>query len=247
MRFGIWAAPIVLCATPASLACTCVSAAFPEAPACQQVKDKRTSLFVGKAARVEMMKRPIPPDNYPAPMQVVTFDVQETFGGSKPATLTVTDWAPSNGSCGFPFVIGETYLVDTYLDGSDTSLHVSSCGHTAEVSQADDLLRFLRSIHDESASLFGTVKEYVGKRNFVSRANKPVTGAKLVIRSTNLRKDIVTDSAGWFFADGLVAGQYTVSVETGPEYAHSRPQDVGLSANGCAQIDFRLDRDARQP
>ena len=248
MKPILWTALAVLSATSVTFACTCVSAEFPEVPACLRVKAKRTSLFVGKVAHIDMKTILIPPDNYPVPGQVVSFEVQETFGRPKEANLVVSDWAASNGSCGFPFTVGNTYLVDTFLDRNDNSLHAAGCGYTTELTKADDLVRFLRSIeHDDSASLFGTVKEYVGEKNFVSPLNKPVSGAKLSISSADVEKEAVTDNAGWFFVNGLSSGEYTVHLATSAEYTPSRAQPVKLSTDGCAQIDFRVDHATREP
>jgi hypothetical protein len=233
---------IVLLVATAASACTCVDL-YPPVPVCEQVKTKRASLFLGKVEHIGFKTVLLPPDNFPVKMQVVTFEVLQTFGSAHGTKLVVTDWAPGNGSCGFRFVRGQMYLVDASVQADDNALHLNSCGHTAEVSEAEDLVRFLRSVRgNDGAIIFGTVKEYIGEKNFVATRNKPIPGVTVIARGVDGNKVVVTNSDGWYFIPQLGAGGYTVQVELSPQYRPAQPYTFALSSGGCAQVDFRSDR-----
>jgi hypothetical protein len=131
--------------TTTVFACTCVSSSSePSLSICQMAKAKAVTVFVGKVEHIGPKTVSLPPDNAPCPAQVITFRVVESFGTRQSATVVVTDWQPGNGSCGFPFAEGHTYLVDSSFWREGNSLHLNSCGMTAEASEAQKLLRELR-------------------------------------------------------------------------------------------------------
>lgn len=242
MKPAILAALIVLSTGNRVFACTCISGS-PPIPACQEIKAKRTTLFVGKVEHIGSKTVLLPPNNFPVKMQIITFQVLEAFGASKDTSLLITDWAPGNGSCGFPFVQGETYLVDSSLERDDNALHLNSCGYTTDVADAEDMLRFLRSAGlGENATLFGTVKEYVGEKNFVAKRNKPISGATLIVTGADGQRSIATDRTGWYLIRDLSPGKYAVRADVGPEYRPLQAHNVVLSSGGCAQVDLRTDR-----
>jgi hypothetical protein len=144
MKIAHFAIFVVVATTTAVHACTCVSAE-PPIPACHHVKAKGVIMFVGKVEHIGSKTILLPPDNAPFAVQEVKFRVLETFDTAQSAELVVTDWRPGNGSCGFPFVEGKTYLVDSSFEQKDKSLHLNSCGMTAETSESRELLRELRS------------------------------------------------------------------------------------------------------
>jgi hypothetical protein len=179
-------------------------------------------------------------------MQVITFKVLETFGDSKNATLEVVDWPPGNGSCGYRFVEGESYLVDI-TSGSWGEWQVNGCGYTARLEDVEDSLRFLRStIHGKGATLFGTAKEYVGERNFVAKRNKPIVGGNVVVESAQGRRVLQTDMNGWYILRELDPGDYVVRLGAGHEYDPSHAHEIEIQRDGCAQVDFRTDRTKRE-
>lgn len=238
MKSAALALSIVFFAAPNVLACTCVVDS-PPIPACQEIGAKKESLFIGKVDAIDSRSILLPPDNQPFKMQMITFNVLEHFGGLKEKRLVVMDWPPGNGSCGYKFVKDETYLVDALLADRE-EWHVNSCGYTSHLDDSEDLVRFLRAnSHDKGASLFGTVKEYVGERNFVAKRNKPIADAKLVVDGPDGSQTIQTDSSGWYMLHELNPGEYVIRLEAHfgdhPDQVHK----VELQNNSCAQVDFR--------
>lgn len=241
MKSAILTAAVVLALGITAFSCTCVSA-DPAIPACQELKSKAKNLFVGRVEHVGSKAILLPPDSHAFKMQVITFKVLETFGDSKPATLEVMDWPPGNGSCGYRFVEGESYLVDVTA-GSGNEWQVNSCGDTARLEDVEDSLRFLRStIRSKGATLFGTAKAYVGERNFVAKQNKPIVGGKIIVESAQGSRVLQTDIDGWYMLRELHAGNYVVRLDAGPGYGPSHSNEIEIQRDGCAQVDFRTDR-----
>ena len=240
-KIAIFIAAIILASATTAFSCTCVSG-DPPIPACQELKSKANSLFVGKVENIGCKTILLPPDNHPIKMQVITFRVLETFGGSKDARLAVVDWPPGNGSCGYRFVEGETYLVDI-APGGVGEWEVNSCGHTARLEDVEDSLRFLRStIHSKGATLFGTVKEYVGERNFVAKRNEPIVAGKVTVESAQGSRVLKTDTDGWYVLPDLSPGNYIVRLDAGPEVGPAQSHEIEIQRDGCAQVDFRTGR-----
>src|SRR5712692_8336070 len=216
MKAAIMPVLVALSAAISAFACTCIPLPI---PACQQLNNKRMALFVGKVQHVGFKTVLLLPDNYPVTKQVVTFQVMESFGTAKDANLSVTDWVPGNGSCAFPFAEGGTYLVDASPAQEENGLQLNSCGYTAEAGEAEDLLRFLRLARGkDGATIFGTVKEYVGEKNFVAKRNKAISNAAVMVSSADAQRTLVTDSSGWYLIRNLDAGEYVVRLDAGPEY-----------------------------
>jgi hypothetical protein len=238
MRVAFARIMTLFCITNAALACTCVQSG---APVCEQIKTSRAALFVGKVQQIGSKTVFLAPDDYPLKMQVVKFQVIQTFGLSIGDTVLITDFMPGNGSCGFPFVEGQIYLVDTWRK-SDDGLYVNSCGNTAGAAEAQDLLRFLRSTTgNDRASIFGTVKEYVGEKNFVAKRNKPIPGIAVNVIGPEQSKTVATDSSGWYLITGLTPGNYDVQVDVGQNYQPVPRQTITITKAGCAQVDLRTD------
>ena len=230
---------MLLSVAEAALSCTCIDAPL---PACEQAQVERSNLFVGKVVSIAPKTVLLPLENKPFKMRGITFQVLETFNESKDSSVTVLDWPPGNGSCGYPFEIGETYLVDA-APSQDNSLQIASCGLTAHVNDAEDVLKFLRlRAHSNGGILFGTVKEYVGQRNFMSKQNKPIAGQSVFVEGPSSIKVIQTDKSGWFALADLNPGQYLIRLDAAARYAPTREHSIDLANGGCAQVDYRIDR-----
>jgi len=247
---SMFVAVLIIFGAMEAFACLCIEAPVPRVRECQKAKTERAALFIGKVERVRSETVLLPPDNVPVKMQVVTFQVSETFGNQpSDAVAVVRDWEPGNGSCGFPFVQGRTYLVDASMGQQDGVLHLDSCGHTGAADAAENLVRFLRATKDsQGAILFGIVKQYVGGKNFVARRNQPLSGAAITVSGDSSgQKTVVTDDTGWYEVRDLEAGEYTVRLSVGPGCSTpSKERRIDLSINDCAQVDFRAECAAEQ-
>jgi hypothetical protein len=90
---------------------------------------------------------------------------------------------------------------------------MNSCGFTAAIEHAQDLMRFLRvRKRGEGAILFGTVKVYVGERNFVSNRNQPLSSISVTVKGPDGARTVRTDLDGWYAINGLSAGDYTAQI-----------------------------------
>ena len=224
-----------------ALSCTCIDSDQAVA-ACERAQAKRSHLFVGEVVSVSSKPVSLPPDGHAFKMQVITFKVLQTFGHQKDSSVVLIDWPPGNGSCGYLFEVGKIYLVDT-ASGPDNNLQVASCGLTAHVDDAQDVLRFLRlRSHTDNAILFGTVREYIGERNFMSKQNKPLAGRTIHVEGIGVKRAIKTDKSGWFAISDLDPGTYAVRLDTGADYSPTRTHSIDIARGGCAQVDYRTDR-----
>ena len=142
MKAALIALFLVASTATTAYSCTCFGDAAK--PTCKQVNASKAMFFVGKVEHIGFKTELLPPDDHPFKMQVVTFTVLDIFGSGSDATLTVTDWPPGNGSCGYPFSEGKTYLVDS-LRGNGDSLRLRDCGYTAETSGAAEVVGVVRS------------------------------------------------------------------------------------------------------
>jgi hypothetical protein len=228
-------------------ACTCIDT---PTPPCERLRAYRGAvLFLGQVKSIRTERIFLEPDNYPIKQQVVTFTVQESFAGNVGGEVVIKDSVPGNGSCGFPFQSRAVYLVDARFS-NDNQLHNSSCGFTSSRADASDTLGFLRTLtrNPVGAIIFGTVKQYVGQRNFVSPLNRAVEGAEVtvdalpdVLAPVHQNRRVFVDSSGWYEFVGLDAGQYTVHVTLPAGFSEVRDQDFRLDSNSCSQLDFRTE------
>jgi hypothetical protein len=213
-------------------------------PVCEQIRRKGTNeLFVGTVDSIRFSTREWLEST--VKVQEITFAINDAMdsGLTKEATMV-----EALGSCAHRFEVGETYLVD--YGRAQGEARILACGHTMRFSEAREFLRMLETLRGSQAgaALFGTVKQYVEPRNFVSPRNKPIPNA-LIRLETILELlppgepkhtfETNTDSQGWYQFTNLPAGDYTVSAELPAQYEKLRTYSLRLDTNGCSQIDLR--------
>jgi hypothetical protein len=141
--------------------------------------------------------------------------------------------------CGYRFKKGQSYLVDAR--GSEALLHAGACGITSSTREAQDAIRLLRTLkeHNDGAVIFGTVKQYIGKPNFVALNNRPISGAIVTLDSEGKSRNASVDKTGWYQFTGLPSGNYKVTATLPTELSGANQHTIEVLANGCSQIDFR--------
>lgn len=146
------------------------------------------------------------------PYRLVRFDVEEDFGGQQRPFIEVTT-GEGGGDCGFPFRVGERYLVDAAHSPQLGRLYAGICGRTKLLSEAGVDLDFLRRRSDPSrgAGVEGTILEL--ERDLKTNATRDrgmMKGVRVVIEGNGKSWDAMTDDQGWFRVWGLPSGEYTV-------------------------------------
>jgi hypothetical protein len=189
--------------------------------------------------------------NAPVREQLVGFSIQDVLAGVQSKTIKLTSFA-DGAMCGYRFRKGASCLVDaTYQSyeeaGSAPQLSVNSRGLTAPASEAEDSIRFLRTVKQapHGGVIFGTVKRYVNGSTFVSLNNQPIAGASVLLQGAPNallnpeKREVVVDSTGWYEFVGLPEGVYAVTAQVPSGFRAVLEHPVELGRDGCAQLDIR--------
>jgi hypothetical protein len=222
------------------VACTCVSSMS----ICEELRQRGTkNLFVGTVKAIQFNTREWVGTT--VKVQEITFTIKDAMDSGLADKATIIELL---GSCAHRFEVGETYLVDSGKAQGES--WISACGYTMPVSHANELLRLvdLFRANPTGAYLFGSVKQYVEPRNFVSARNKPIPNALIRLETIlellppgDLKRtfETTTDSNGWFQFTDLPPGDYTVTAELPAHYERLRTYSLRLDTNGCSQVDLR--------
>ncbi|HMS38856.1 MAG TPA: hypothetical protein PKE69_01425 [Pyrinomonadaceae bacterium] len=150
--------------------------------------------------------------------------------------------------CGFPFTVGERYLVYAY--GDETYLSTSYCSRTELLEKAKEDLDYfaqLPSLKNE-VTIYGSVKKYAfgygDDEDF--GLTKPLFN--IPIRIKGQKSSVVrTDRQGNFKVSGFPAGTYSVELLLPKRLKvsiHSRTGEVDylkIPNKGCAEVKYYID------
>jgi hypothetical protein len=146
----------------------------------------------------------------------VHFSVQEVLAGrvvSQKDTIVTT--GVGGGDCGYPFVVGQTYLVyaSTYQDRISTSI----CTQTRPAVMAGGLMRQLRAVSKqvEQATLFGIIGTAPRGNGYEDQIeSKALAGVRVrAIGSKGLDYSATSDDQGVYAFGFLPADTYQVEVD----------------------------------
>lgn len=144
----------------------------------------------------------------------VRLEITETFSNGRHAGEIVHVFTGmGGGDCGYPFVVGETYLIDAYVNKGQ--LGTSICDATAPANLAVDTLRELRSVikHDRLPDLSGSITAKDGLYDR-SAQQKPLSGIRITLTSAldgTHFSTLTADDGGYAFAV-LPSAKYSVQV-----------------------------------
>jgi hypothetical protein len=158
---------------------------------------------------------------------------------------TVEVWT-AFGDCGFPFQMGETYLVYADDDEESDVMTTGACTRTRRVSDAgDDLayLYFVKQDEDRAGRIEGFVtsdllyQRQLDFSHYSDHIASPVAGAVVELKSSATPRYAAADEKGHFVFDGLAAGVFNLSAFTPafPAETHllAGPKGVRLEKRGC--------------
>lgn len=187
----------------AATACSCIAA-----PLCESLWQPERGAPAYFEATVAAMA--------PAPggaLRVQLRDVRPVHGAS--ATSVVT--SASGDSCGFPFVVGERYLIDASVQDDGTA-SVSRCSKTSLLEDARESLDYLASLAGPPAGgrIFGRAALVVaGLRLFDDDERRPLAGLRIRLAGPVSRVTRADRNGGFSFS-GLPPGRYRLEAVAPP-------------------------------
>jgi hypothetical protein len=116
-----------------AVACTCKGVRLSTKEAVRQERDNSYAVFSGTVTEVDRAGKVLP--------MKVTFEVERAWKNVDAGEVMIGT-APWGGACGYPFEVGERYLV--YAGGTDgKNLWVSTCSRTGEFGESGEDLKVL--------------------------------------------------------------------------------------------------------
>lgn len=215
----------------AAEACSCIQ----PGPPCQEYW-RADAIFVGTVTSSERTSR------VPAQFGTgrrVTFTVASGFKGTAGDTAIVNTGL-GGGDCGYPFKIGESYVVYASLR-ADGTLTTGICSRTALLSKAAEDVAYATALADGTATEGGVA----GRVRFNPRTMeqdsvraKPMAGTTVVVTGPEGTRRLTTDPDGRFAATGLQPGRYSVRLDLpAGYYALGTGEAVELAdARACADV-----------
>lgn len=240
---------IVFAASDA-MACSC---AAPQSP-CAVLKAPESVVFVGTVMEMSPGS-PAAGDGRGSDATLrVRFSVGERFGGAADSTAVVST-ADNGGACGYPFQVGESYLVYAYR--SADGLSTSACTRTAPLGAARDDLEVLREASRGAvrSRLYGSVALLVSRldgglvpalagtlpqvrvvatRDPDAARERPPRDAAPGTPTTAERHEAVTDAMGEFRFMGLEPGWYTVRAAVDRPFKPAFDREMPVQLDGCS-------------
>lgn len=232
----IFAALVMLVSlTPTAKACSCMESG----PPCQAYWPA-SAVFTGQVIQVTTFTSD--QENLPGYQQkLVRFAVSQTFRGVSGMTVeTIT--GNGGGDCGYPFEVGQSYLVYAYSDQKNNKLHASICSRTRLLSEAGEDLEYLQNLTrgQGGGTIFGSVGSF---RNVKSgyQPPRPLPNVRITVEGSRGSSDVLTDDKGEYRLAGLFPGAYKVRI-TPPEglWVADGERKVEIQDRGCAFVRFGL-------
>jgi len=203
---------LLICSSSSVQACSCISVGN----GCGHGGDPSAgAVFLGKVTEKIAQPRPAAARAPDLPAgYAVHFSTDESFyGGAEARGETVVYTGVGDGDCGYPFVVGTSYLVYAAV-GSDGRLSTSICSGTKPEIISGGVLRQLRAIRDRGHGfeLFGTVYVLPKGAGYAGQAeSQPLGGVPVrAIGSHGALFSTVTDPHGAYSFDWLPPDTYNL-------------------------------------
>lgn len=222
------AAFLLLFGVPITWACSCRG----PRPACS-VYATTDSLFVGQVMEiVDQEKPPEAPNSFSFSARLARFRVQESFRGATGSIVEIST-GMGGGDCGYPFKLGETYLVyaSTLKNGK---LYTGICLRTRALENAADDLAFLRALPNlpPGGTIFGKVT-LRGESGQTER-DMPMPSTQVDISGPTTAKAL-TDAQGSYSFGSLPPCKYEVNFRL-PQSYFSESFNVSVADRTCSEV-----------
>jgi hypothetical protein len=204
-------------------------------PACS-VYSTTEDLFVGQVIEIANREKPEaePTHLFNFSPLLVRFRVQERFRGATDSVVEVST-GRGGGDCGYPFKVGDIYLVYASRNKDNGILYTGICSRTRPLEKAGEDMDFLRSLPNQppGATIFGTVT--LQEESSKGWQRTPMAGVGVSISGPTTAKAITDPNGGYKF-HSLSPGDYDVSFALAESYT-GHPSKVSVADKACAQVD----------
>jgi hypothetical protein len=214
-------------------ACSCVSGI----PICESFW-KTPIVFDGDVLRIERIPDSARPSAFRL-RRLVTFTVNRAYRGGVEGTIQIATGS-SGADCGYPFEVGDRYLV--YAHDSGGTLSTGICSRTRPLSKAAEDLEYLETAFDPSPA--GRIFGRVTRRAAPSAAAVPAPGYRVVLSQHQREMTATTGADGRFEFPAVAPGSYDIRmVVDDREHVYGGPALGGRAldlpdARGCASANF---------
>ncbi len=219
-------------------ACSCLD----PGPPCQAF-GAASAVFTGRVTEITSISGNSKPGRS-YQQKLVHFAVSQAhLGISGTSAETVT--GSGGGDCGYPFKVGESYLVYANLNPQDNKLYAGICSRTRPLSEAHEDLDYLKSraTSETGATIYGVVNKF-------RRSNSegpyeqlgPMVGTRVTVEGSTGRVESITDAKGEFRVTRLAAGSYNVRLTVAEGlWSSDRERKVEVKDKGCALVNFHVE------
>ena len=196
------------------------------------------AVFVGHVVSIE---------SSPTGGRMVQLALLEGFRGFRLTQVAVTT-SGSEASCGYPFQIGESYVVFAHQAPENGALTVSLCSRTRPVASAAEDLAYLRSLTSIAPGTRARVAGQVllsQSSPAAGRQPEAMSGIAVTARGKGITFSARSDARGNFVLTGLTVGTYEVEATAPGGYASiARPLEI-RDPRGCGSTVVYLRYDGR--
>jgi hypothetical protein len=239
MKHVIWALLLVLgMVADRAEACECPSSG----PPCQNYFQV-DAIFLGTVQTIS------PLEGTRDLRRLVVFTMDRAFRGVDGVTAEVAT-GMGGGDCGYPFRVGERYIVYAFRTRDGSRLAASICSRTRPAAGAVEDLKFIEGLPTTGAGarVYGAITHW--ERDLAtgeSRNYGPVPSVRVTLHGPSGTQETRTDGAGGYSIQGLAPGRYELDV-TPPtpfstKYLHLK---IELrDSRACAVEDFGVRYDGR--
>jgi hypothetical protein len=191
-------------------ACTCAQSGS----ACEEFS-RVDAVFVGRVVGIENAT-----DSPKFGTRRVQIAVVEALRGVSPGTVTVRTYPANGGSCGYPFVAGETYLVYAFQPEPGV-LVATMCGRTRVASEVAEEISYLRTLARPGAGTTARIKGQLQTLSWPPPAQATADGfprVRLTATGSAGAYSATSNPKGEFTFESLPLGRYELKAETPQQF-----------------------------
>jgi hypothetical protein len=235
---AIFAALMVPLLAEAALACTCSPVAEP----CEAYWEA-SAVFSGTVVEAVEITVEVPwgDETLRYSQRLVRFNVLDAYRGAAPGSAEVlTGMADSD--CGYPFLVGENYLVYGFRVAGDERLRAHICSRTRPLADASADLEYIRGLSraDTPGRVFGVATLYGesadgGQPIYIG----PLENSKIALVGGGKRYVVSTDALGRFEFNDVAQGSYVLK-PAASDSAYAPRKRVVVRTASCLRTDVKV-------